>query len=310
MHCAIAFLMYMANSPLQMDRLVVTTEQRDVASYHVYDYHSHGEFPNQKKIDQFIKTPKRLREPGTYFMSYCSNLFTSHQIAYIITQKLKNITKKAHIAFSYSRNAEKECLKYLPIKSHKNVNAWRKIKSKLMLKVKRKCPNDMIVSLAYQGIFAVDGKYKEFFPPDKKQPDILTINGSMQMKSLVANGEFFLGQMTVFGQEALAWYQGHLHLFKRNSKTAAWFPVTVIGSESNNGWIITNFILREYPGILPNWEEFYGSKIRSDFYQKMRRLYPKAKHNQYPAEFGEYSSRYPFQQKMTASCATGITRAK
>ncbi|CCU83256.1 putative effector protein [Blumeria hordei DH14] len=79
----------------------------------------------------------------------------------------------------------------------------------------------------------------------------------MKLSSLLLNGELIEGKKTAFGQEALAWYQGHLHLFKRNGKRNAWMPVTTIGHENNNGWLITNFINATFPEIFNDWKDYY-----------------------------------------------------
>ncbi|CCU82331.1 putative effector protein [Blumeria hordei DH14] len=80
------------------------------------------------------------------------------------------------------------------------------------------------------------------------------------MSSLFLNGEIFAKSATELEQNALAWYQGHLHLFKQNLRTNEWTPVTLIGSEVKTGSLITNHILEALPDSKLRWTEFYKMK--------------------------------------------------
>ncbi|CCU82340.1 CSEP0458 putative effector protein [Blumeria hordei DH14] len=262
LRCAIAFLLVAGRGSNRLDRLVVTTDEVNKPSYSVYEVESRDRFPHPEFIDKLILAKSHIIWHGTYYMPYCSDRLRSSKIASLITKGLTDITHRAHIGFTDSQKAEKSCLKSLPtinnLESGPNVIDV----SKCEKKVRRVCTSRIILNLAFQGIVAVDERLGAFAPRNADQPIVVAVNQAIDISSLILNGEMFLRNSTEREQNALAWYQGHLHLFKKDLETNKWSPVTLVGSEGKNGSLITDHVLKVLPDSLLGWEKFYDVKLR------------------------------------------------
>ncbi|SZF06332.1 unnamed protein product [Blumeria hordei] len=258
--CATAFLLITGKSSNGLDRLVVTTDEVHQPSYGVYEVKSRSNFPHSKSIDQFMLTETQIKDKGTYYMSYCSEYLRSAEIASLITKGLTDITQHAHIGLTKDKKEERNCLKSISSMSNLNLDQNVIDLSKCEKKVRRTCTSRTILNLAFTGIIAVDGPYKAFAPQKADQPIVVTQDQPLDMRFLFLNGEIFAKSGTELEQNALAWYQGHLHLFKQNLKTNEWTPVTLIGSEVKTGTLITNHILKALPDSKRRWMEFYREK--------------------------------------------------
>ncbi|CCU82335.1 CSEP0455 putative effector protein [Blumeria hordei DH14] len=258
--CATAFLLITGKSSNGLNRLVVTTDELDKPSYGVYEVKSRSHFPHSEYIDQFMLSKTQIFEKGTYYMSYCSDYLRSAEIASLITEGLTDITQHAHIGLTHDKKEESNCLNYLSSISNLNPDQNVIDLSKCEKKVRRTCTSRTILNLAFTGIIAVDGPYKAFAPQKADQPIVVTQDQPLDMSSLFLNGEIFARSATELEQNALAWYQGHLHLFKQNLRTNEWTPVTLIGSEVKTGSLITNHILKAFPDSELRWMEFYRKK--------------------------------------------------
>ncbi|CCU82398.1 putative effector protein [Blumeria hordei DH14] len=190
-------------------------------------------------------------------MSYCSDSLQSHAIVDIITSGMTEITARAHLHWNENLEAETECYRSLTFVNYPELKIHVNKMSKFPSRVKSKCTNQVILNLAFSGIIAVDGDYRKYAPSKADQPVVVTMDQPMKLRSLLLNGELIKGTKTAFGQEALAWYQGHLHLFKRNRNGNAWLPVTTIGHENYIGWLISKFIDANFPEIYKSWKDYY-----------------------------------------------------
>ncbi|SZF02870.1 unnamed protein product [Blumeria hordei] len=257
MKCVIAFLLLSAKDPENTDRLVVTHFETNQPSYGVYELTNGRNFPDPTLINQSGVIWNPTIKHGTNIMSYCSDSLQSHAIVDIITSGMTDITSRAHLHWNENSIAERDCLKLLNFVNGREENIDDNKMSKFPSKMKSKCTNQVILNLAFSGIIAVDGDYRKYAPPKADQPVVVTMDQPMKLRSLLLNGELIKGTKTAFGQEALAWYQGHLHLFKRNRNGNAWLPVTTIGHENYNGWLISKFINANFPEIFNSWKDYY-----------------------------------------------------
>ncbi|CCU76078.1 putative effector protein [Blumeria hordei DH14] len=257
MKCVIAFLLLSAEDPENKDRLIVTHSETNQPSYGVYELTNRRNFPDPTLINQSGVIWNPTIKHGTNIMSYCSDSLQSHAIVDIITSGMTDITSRAHLHWKENSIAERDCLKLLNFVNGREENIDDNKMSKFPSKMKSKCTNQVILNLAFSGIIAVDGDYRKYAPPKADQPVIVTMDKPMELRSLLLNGELIKGTKTTFGLEALAWYQGHLHLFKRNRNGNAWLPVTTIGQENYNGWLISKFINANFPEIFNSWKDYY-----------------------------------------------------
>ncbi|SZF02872.1 unnamed protein product [Blumeria hordei] len=272
MQCVIAFLLLSAKDPENTDRLVVTHFETNQPSYGVYELTNGRNFPDPTLINQSGVIWNPTIKYGTNIMSYCSNSLQSHAIVDIITSGMTDITSRAHLHWNENSTAERDCLKLLNFVNGREENIDDNKMSKFPSKMKSKCTNQVILNLAFSGIIAVDGDYRKYAPPKADQPVVVTMDKAMELRSLLLNGELIKGTKTTFGQEALAWYQGHLHLFKRNRNGKAWLPVTTIGQENYNSWLIAKFINANFPDIFNTWNNYYRScVIYKDILRKLSR---------------------------------------
>ncbi|CAD6504352.1 BgTH12-06083 [Blumeria graminis f. sp. triticale] len=253
-----------------MDRLIVAQFEAKKPLYGVYELQTSRNFPHPRLINQPDIIYNPAMKDGTHIMSYCSNSLKSHEIADKITSKLTNITPRAHFHWSENIEPEMDCWKSLKFVDSPEEKIDDNILSKFSPEMEKKRTNQVILNLAFHGIIGVDGVNREYAPPKAEQPIVVTLDQPMELSSLLLNGEFIEGEKTAFGQEALAWYQGHLHLFKRNCERNAWLPVTTIGYEINNGLLIANFINVNFPEIINNWKNYY--KKCAKYKEKLKRL--------------------------------------
>ncbi|CCU82327.1 CSEP0453 putative effector protein [Blumeria hordei DH14] len=258
--CAVAFLLAESLISDRPNRLVVTTDEVEKPSYGVYEVKDLDYFTNPKFIDASMFIKPSFAWHATYFMPYCSDHLDSNQIARKITKGLRDITHQAHVGLVRDAKMEINCLQSLSSISNLELGQSFINLSKCEKSVKTMCTSRTILNLAFKGIIAVDGPYKAFAPRMADQPIVVTQDQPIDMSSLVPNGEMLGEIRTDFEQNALAWYQGHLHLFKQNLETREWTPVTLIGSEMETGSLITNHILKAYPDFKLLWTEFYKEK--------------------------------------------------
>ncbi|SZE99650.1 unnamed protein product [Blumeria hordei] len=73
------------------------------------------------------------------------------------------------------------------------------------------------------------------------------------MANMVQDSQFFNVVSKEDSTYALAWYHGHIQLFKRLRGSDEWFPKTSIRNELKNGEIITNFLLSNNLQISRAW---------------------------------------------------------
>ncbi|SZF02868.1 unnamed protein product [Blumeria hordei] len=272
MQCVIAFLLLSAKDPENMDRLIVTQFEANETSYGVYELTAGRNFPNPMLIDQPGVFWNPALESGTHILSYCSDSIQSQEIADRITSGMTDITPRAHLHWNQNLEAETECYRSLTFVNYPELKIHVNKMSKFPSRVKSKCTNQVILNLAFSGIIAVDGDYRKYAPSKADQPVVVTMDQPMKLRSLLLNGELIKGTKTAFGQEALAWYQGHLHLFKRNRNGNAWLPVTTIGQENYNGWLISKFIDANFPEVFKSWKDYYRScLIYKDKLKKLSR---------------------------------------
>ncbi|CCU82324.1 CSEP0452 putative effector protein [Blumeria hordei DH14] len=286
--CAVAFLLITGQSSDRLDRLVVTTDDVEQQSYGVYEVKNRDYITNSESIDASIFTETKIAHQGTFYMPYCSDHLDSKEIALKITIHLRDRTHRAHVGLVRDEKMENNCLQSLSSISNLGMGQTPINLSKCEKNMKKMCTSRTIMNLAFKGIIAVDGPYKAFAPRMADQPIVVTDDQPMDMSSLVLNGEMFARIRTEHEQIALAWYQGHLQLFKQNLRTNEWTPVTRIGSEMETGSLITNHILKALPDSKIPWTEFYKQKehIVQAYKLPMRRK--KSRRNYYHREIHDF----------------------
>ncbi|SZF06320.1 unnamed protein product [Blumeria hordei] len=286
--CAVAFLLAESLISDRPNRLVVTTDEVEKPSYGVYEVKDLDYFTNPKFIDASMFIKPSFAWHATYFMPYCSDHLDSNEIGRKITKGLRDITHQAHVGLVRDAKMENNCLQSLSSISNLELGQSFINLSKCEKNVKKMCTSRTIMNLAFKGIIAVDGPYKAFAPRMADQPIVVTDDQPMDMSSLVLNGEMFARIRTEHEQIALAWYQGHLQLFKQNLRTNEWTPVTRIESEMETGSLITNHILKALPDSKIPWTEFYKEKehIVQAYKLPMRRK--KSRRNYYHREIHDF----------------------
>ncbi|SZF06319.1 unnamed protein product [Blumeria hordei] len=286
--CAVAFLLIAGNSSDRLDRLVVTTDDAEKPSYGVYEVNDRDYFTNSEFIDASIFIETKITRQGTNFMPYCSDHFDSNEIAQKITKGLMDITHQAQVGLVRDTKTENDCLNSLSSISNIGMGQNSINLSNCDKNVRNVCTSRTIMNLAFMGIIAVDGPYRAFAPGMADQPIMVTQDQPMDMSSLVRKGEMFARIRTEHEQIALAWYQGHLQLFKQNLETREWTPVTRIGSEMETGSLITNHILKALPDSKNRWTEFYSRKEHIVKTYKRPMLRMNTKHDYYDGEIHEF----------------------
>ena len=79
---------------------------------------------------------------------------------------------------------------------------------------------------------------------------IVLLDEPIEIKNFILNGELFILRTTELRESALAWYQGHLHVFHKLIGTSSWYLTSKIGHELQNGILISELILENQPDIV------------------------------------------------------------
>ncbi|VDB88249.1 Bgt-51165 [Blumeria graminis f. sp. tritici] len=94
--------------------------------------------------------------------------------------------------------------------------------------------------MAFKNDISVIGKYKSFAPTKIKNTISIEADKRFRLMQLVNDETIFTGKYWTTNSVALAWYQGHLHLFQWRGNLG-WFPLTQIGEEQENGAMLYYF---------------------------------------------------------------------
>ncbi|CCU75531.1 putative effector protein [Blumeria hordei DH14] len=117
------------------------------------------------------------------------------------------------------------------------------------------CSDLGLISLAYQKKIKVTG-FGVYFAPEYSNAEFevefeVEFDDTVDINDIVFQGQLFAQNIYLTKYYVLAWYMGHLHIFKKNTPKSSWWPETLIGSENGNGEKIIDFICKNYKVLQP-----------------------------------------------------------
>ncbi|CCU75529.1 putative effector protein [Blumeria hordei DH14] len=104
------------------------------------------------------------------------------------------------------------------------------------------CTDSGIISLAYQKKIKATGLYRYFAPEHSKAEYEVDFDEEVDIFNIVFPGQIFAQFIHEQKYFTIAWYMGHLHVFKKDNASAKFWPDTIMGSENINGDKIVRLI--------------------------------------------------------------------
>ncbi|SZF00590.1 unnamed protein product [Blumeria hordei] len=131
-----------------------------------------------------------------------------------------------------------------------NSNAKKSIMSKAVpvsmkeIYEQGKCSDSSIVYLATQGLINLKKNHNtgKSDVPASKSVSVVIADSPVPMRNVIHDGYFFPGQIYQPKKQALAWFQGDLHVFELDQELNHWNILTNIYPQDNNGILIINFL--------------------------------------------------------------------
>ncbi|EPQ65625.1 BgtAc-30865 [Blumeria graminis f. sp. tritici] len=226
---------------MQINRLVFVDNDASNPIYEVFKAPQDGQFPVPENNQHIVMTRTKVNYSGTFINLYCSNVWSGVEIIRELTPNKYAIAYDSHNSFTTNPSVAKECQTEISnkveIAKKRQAVRWSDLDT-------AKCAPDTIANLAFGNKLDIHGKYQNFAPLSFGAHLILDVDKSFELDKLFLNGEMYPNKAG-YKEEALVWYQGHLHIFQK-VKDQSWFPYTTVSYSQENGPKITSFILRNY----------------------------------------------------------------
>ncbi|CCU81310.1 unnamed protein product [Blumeria hordei] len=253
MVCVVAIIVIAAQYNWEKSRLVFAVNDFSYPNYAVFQLPQNHQFPVPKD-PHIVSTSTTVDRVGTHVQLYCSHRWRDYTIISRISDELNDITQSAADAFlspiMEKNNCQNEIVRVQREKQkHIYFNKFFGYSTPRWSNFKNtSCKPKLIAELAFQGVLNVVGKYNNFVPPSRKPSLTIDINEPMELSDLVYQEQVYIGTDWKVNQRALAWYEGHLHIFKK-TKRGSWLPFTDLGSERQNGDLIYKHMLENHPSF-------------------------------------------------------------
>ncbi|CCU75984.1 CSEP0338 putative effector protein [Blumeria hordei DH14] len=248
MNCLAAVLLLTGVKSPMTDRWVISGDFKGASIYDILSVNFKRGLPVPSSDSGIFMTQIQADRPGTYLAAYCSFELDTYQIYYSITEGSKSLMKTAHEGFSQDVDLERYCSRLITKISQSKHEMCNVNVSQLM--EPRECTKAVLVSLAYQGKISLQGKFGLTSTLAYNHFPTVILNRPIDVKGFILNGEFFIIKTTKLREYALAWYQGHLHVFNEIIGTNSWYMTSKVGLEIQNGKFISELILENHPDIV------------------------------------------------------------
>ncbi|CAD6501925.1 BgTH12-02170 [Blumeria graminis f. sp. triticale] len=244
--CVLAFLVTIQDHSLFRNRMVLVGNE-EVANYGIYKMFPTQRFPKPKSSN-ILMAQFRESQESTLITSYCSPFLDMNSIINDITSDLMKMIEPADLDFEGNNVVYNYCL----YRIRNGYHLFSKVPALSMAQfmARNKCPTSIIARLALENYLRVTGKYKCFAPYENNAETIMIADSPVDLSVEIWKSEMFIGESKGGRLLALAWYQGHLHIFgKKKYKHDHWYLVTKVGNEINNGKLIYDFIFQEVQSV-------------------------------------------------------------
>lgn len=185
-------------------------------------------------------SPSKIIKKGASVVAYCTIMDNFETLVEIVTGDLVQV-KELPLTISKTRNvAEKTCLKYIT-----DFNNNKKTAKPLSQLGNTDCSHKIIASLAYKKAITLEGRYTCSKSSITGSPIRINADVPIRLREFLS-GRPILKSSNNDLDEALAWFQGDLHLIRRlkyyNEGLPQWRFVTEVGRKNNNGRLIAELI--------------------------------------------------------------------
>ncbi|EPQ63336.1 putative secreted effector protein [Blumeria graminis f. sp. tritici 96224] len=106
----------------------------------------------------------------------------------------------------------------------------------------KECSAFQLAKLAFRRMLSVSGTHWAFAPYETQNLIPVNADRPMELSSVILSNHFFGKELMEKNSCALAWYMGHLHVFKL-SKKKTWNFLTIVGLESQSGRPIVEYLV-------------------------------------------------------------------
>ncbi|CCU82864.1 CSEP0251 putative effector protein [Blumeria hordei DH14] len=239
-------------------RMVVTGSEDAYSHYGLYENLNVNEFPVPPPQLGIHMSPSKVSTHGTHIVAYCSILNDLKQIMDTIIQGRLELTQKPEDRDEAYLTAENTCAR--SIAKGTSPDSPAKPMSQIL---GSDCKPEHLINLAFKGLIGVEGKYACFAPRMRDQVIKINADTPIKLENFLSGGHLLTGNSARSNDQAVAWFLGNLHLFKKvgfnTDGKQWWIPITSIGDENDNGHILSKFIQSNAPDI----HEF--TKVMKDF---------------------------------------------
>ncbi|CCU76150.1 unnamed protein product [Blumeria hordei] len=249
MHCAFAFLLYTVQKWPMPNRLAITSSYGSESRYGIYRPRQGILFPKPAEGLGILMTESHVSEPGTYITAYCSEKLNPLEIWDSVILGLDKVTDKSQLQFSKTSSDRNKCLESIPLLPSTSTEPNKFYLSDIILT--NICTEEDIIHLAYHEKLSVEGDYGTFFSSHTSAGLRVVVDQAVSMHNIVLKGEIFQRSEDAGLESALAWYQGHLHIFSRYDFKRYWCLVTSTDDVSKNGANISRYAV-SYLDLLQN----------------------------------------------------------
>ncbi|EPQ61864.1 BgtE-6030 [Blumeria graminis f. sp. tritici] len=229
-------------------RMVVTGWEDPYSYYGLYENLIVNEFPVPPPQLGIHMSPSKVTTHGTHIVAYCSVVKDLRQVVDTIIQGRQELTQKPEDRDKAYLTAEDTCAR--SIAKGTSPDSPAKPMSQIL---GNDCKPEHLISLAFKGLIGVEGQYACFAPRMRDQAIKIDADTPIQLEKFLSGGHLLTGNSARSSDEAVAWFQGNLHLFKKIGFNTDgyqwWIPITSIGDENANGHILSEFIQSNIPKI-------------------------------------------------------------
>lgn len=283
MECVYAIGLYASQASQFMNRLAIvsTGSSYPYSRYTLYQAPKILHVPNSASESNYLfphfpvvggessifMTRDYQVSPNTYVAVYCSLELSRQEMEAKIVHRLLPITPTNPHRSRDNIESETRCLAYITRLSQEK-RATLVSTSELI--AWHDCSEGIIASLAFQNKISVVGHHSKFAPQYFCESCIrVDADSAFQMRNLISDDQFFLPEKTSPQLSALAWYQGHLHVFVRSLSGNLWRPITTLGREERNAdeitkWLEESGTLKHYLRFMKKYKDMIGCLDRND----------------------------------------------
>ncbi|CAD6502656.1 BgTH12-05246 [Blumeria graminis f. sp. triticale] len=254
MVCLLAILLYTGQELSQKDRLVITTSEDRSPSYGSYRVNYNQLFPVPGENSGIYRTLVDVDGPGTYITVYCSNKVSINDLWRFVSNGLTSLQGRLDEGFSNDEISESECLRHVnnlyfepkdeaPTGGVQGVGVARPRPLPVAKIIRsRQCTERLLISLVYQQKILSANWYGFMTTYRDTRLPTIKFNVPVEIADAVLDSQFIMQKVEIDFEKGLAWNQGKLQLFRRESYRHFWMEQTLVGYEPYTGIPITEFI--------------------------------------------------------------------